>query len=244
MDGATTLTYAELWKGLSKASDRAKRRPETGLASSCPWRSPHRHAGRLAAGRPPAVLIPAIRKELLFQCCRIHGLLDNRTANRLEDHTSGAIVIRLDGGRLPRTAPRTRSRSACLRALYVRSTANHGDRQQPAHPPARAQSIIVGHINAEDRFPTLHRLARSLRDITTALLAGASIAYRSAPRGRDAERDPQDVTIRSHSRAVEIRGGVERGPAGARCALRWEGRILWERLGPRPRPAVLASTCS
>ena len=190
-DSDTSLSYAELWDGVSGLAETiaADTRPGDPIAIVLPTCSmfPLAMLACLAAGRPFVALDPYYPGNWLGQV-----LQDARPAMIIgrEDVLGGietvaptARVLRLIG------APRAASKGWRPAALGVDEPAcvvfTSGSTGRPKGIvnsqrtllQRAAQSINAAHINADDRFLTLASLCTivGVRDAMTALVAGASV---------------------------------------------------------------------
>ena len=190
-DSETSLSYAELWSGVSGLAETiaAETKPKdlVGIALPACSMFPLAMLGCLAAGRPFVVLDPQYPGNWLKQV-----LEDARPALIIgrEDVLGGieaaaptARVTRLN--RLPKPALegwRSAERGVDQPACVVFTSGSTGRpkgivNSQRAVLQRVSQSINAAHINAEDRFLTLASLCTivGVRDTITALLAGASV---------------------------------------------------------------------
>jgi acyl-coenzyme A synthetase/AMP-(fatty) acid ligase/thioesterase domain-containing protein/acyl carrier protein len=196
-DGATTLTYAELWDALTRlaATIAARTKPGEAVGILLPQTAmaPLAMLACLAAGRPFLMLDPNSPPDWLARTAK-----DARPALIIthDDPPAGihAPVIRLDAPPPPapphwRPAALGVDQPACILFTSGSTGRPKGIVNSQRNLLQRvAQSINAAHINADDRFLTLASLSTivGVRDVMTALLAGASIRLvdpqRSAPR--------------------------------------------------------------
>ena len=189
-DTDTSLTYAELWDGLSGLAESIAARTRPGdlvgiLLPASPM-FPLAMLACLAAGRPFVALDPHYPGDWLAQV-----LGDARPALiiRGEDVQASNLARRLqtsiDLADLPpparegwRPAEPGLDEPACVLFTSGSTGRPKGIVNSQRNLLQRvAQSINAAHINAEDRFLTLASLCTivGVRDVMTALLAGASI---------------------------------------------------------------------
>ena len=190
MDAETSLTYAQLWLRVSGLASTIAARTEPGdlvgiLLPANPV-FPLAILACLAAGRPFVALDPHHAREWFDKV-----LEDARPALILTQDAlppSGAMtapthIIRLHD--LPGDAPqgwRPSDMSLDEPACVLFTSGSTGQPKGIVNSQRNllqriAQSINAGHINAEDRFLTLASLCTivGVRDVMTALLAGASV---------------------------------------------------------------------
>ena len=191
-DADTSLTYAELWDGLSGLAETiaAETKPGDLIGIALPMCSmfPLAMLACLAAGRPFVALDPHYPGDWLGQV-----LEDARPALILaqfaqiaqigDEHFAAARVIHLN--RLPQAAGNTwrptelgLDEPACVVFTSGSTGRPKGIVNSQRNLLQRvAQSINAAHINAEDTFLTLASLCTivGVRDTITALLAGARV---------------------------------------------------------------------
>jgi acyl-coenzyme A synthetase/AMP-(fatty) acid ligase/thioesterase domain-containing protein len=174
-DSETSLSYAELWDGVSGLAETlaTQTRPGDLIGIALPTCSmyPLAMLACLAAGRPFVALDPHYPGDWLRQ---VH-----------EDARPTLIIGQEDLRRVPRAASKTWrpvefgvDQSACV--LFTSGSTGRPKgivNSQRNLLQRAAQSINAAHINAEDRFLTLASPCTivGVRDIITALLAGASV---------------------------------------------------------------------
>jgi amino acid adenylation domain-containing protein len=186
-DAASSLSYAELWDGLSGLAETIAAETEPGdlVAIVLPTCSmfPLAILACLAAGRPFVALDPSYPDNWLRQV-----LEDARPALIIgqQDVLSDAPTTRvIHLSRVPRRAQKTWrpaelavDEPACV--LFTSGSTGRPKgivNSQRSLLQRAAQSINAAHINADDRFLTLASLCTivGVRDTITALLAGASV---------------------------------------------------------------------
>ena len=190
-DSDTSLSYAELWAGLSGLAETiaAETQPGELIGIILPMcsRFPLAMLACLAAGRPFVALDPRYPGDWLCQV-----LEDARPAliigprdvpEGIQTIGSKARVIHLT--RLPQAARkgwRPTSLGVDQPACVVYTSGSTGRPKGIVNSQRNllqrvAQSINAAHINAEDRFMTLTSLCTivGVRDAVTALLAGAGV---------------------------------------------------------------------
>ncbi|PYR02835.1 MAG: hypothetical protein DMF97_03505, partial [Acidobacteria bacterium] len=190
-DSDTSLSYAELWKGLSGLAETiaAETRPGELIGIVLPTCSmfPLAMLACLAAGRPFVALDPQYPATWLRQVLEearpalIIGRKD--VLGGIETVAPAARVIHLTG--LPQTARKSwrptelgLDQPACVVFTSGSTGRPKGIVNSQRNLLQRvAQSINAAHINAEDRFLTLASLCTivGVRDTMTALLAGARV---------------------------------------------------------------------
>jgi len=190
-DSDTSLTFAELWDGLLGLAETIAARTRPGdligiLLPTSPM-FPLAMLACLAAGRPFVALDPHYPDDWLGRV-----LADARPAliigreDVLEDVETGVPTTRvIHLARLPspaqegwRPAELGLDQPACVLFTSGSSGRPKGIVNSQRNLLQRvAQSINAAHINADDRFLTLASLCTivGVRDVMTALLAGASI---------------------------------------------------------------------
>ena len=190
-DSETSLSYAELWDGLSGLAETitAETKPGDLVGIALPTSSmfPLAMLACLAAGRPFVALDPHYPGDWLGQV-----LEDARPAliigredvlGGVETVAPAARVVHLT--RLPRAARkgwRPTELGVDQPACVVFTSGSTGRPKGIVNSQRNllqrvAQSINAAHVNAEDRFLTLASLCTivGVRDTITALLAGASV---------------------------------------------------------------------
>src|SRR5713226_1310549 len=190
-DSDTSLSYAELWDGLSGLAETiaAETKPGDLIGIVLPTSSmfPVAMLACLAAGRPFVALDPQYPSNWLGQVLEdarpalIIGRKD--VLGGIETVAPTARVIHLN--RLPRAARKSwrptelgLDQPACVVFTSGSTGRPKGIVNSQRNLLQRvAQSINAAHINAEDRFLTLASLCTivGVRDTMTALLAGASV---------------------------------------------------------------------
>jgi amino acid adenylation domain-containing protein len=190
-DSDTSLSYAELWEGLSGLAETiaAETRPGELIGIVLPTCSlfPLAMLACLAAGRPFVALDPQYPANWLGQVLEgarpalIIGRKD--VLGGIETVAPAARVIHLTG--LPRAARKNwrptelgLDQPACVVFTSGSTGRPKGIVNSQRNLLQRvAQSINAAHINAEDRFLTLASLCTivGVRDTMTALLAGARV---------------------------------------------------------------------
>jgi acyl-coenzyme A synthetase/AMP-(fatty) acid ligase/thioesterase domain-containing protein/acyl carrier protein len=181
-DSETSLSYAELWDGVSGLAEAiaAQTRPGALIGIDLPACSmyPLAMLACLAAGRPFVALDPQYPGDWLRQV--------------LEDARPALIIGREDLRSVPRAAGSGWrpvelgvDQPACM--LFTSGSTGRPKgivNSQRNLLQRAAQSINAAHINADDRFLTLASLCTivGVRDTLTALLAGASIHLLDAQR--------------------------------------------------------------
>src|SRR5437773_2540350 len=190
-DSDTSLSYAELWEGLSGLAETiaAETRPGELIGIVLPTCSmfPLAMLACLAAGRPFVALDPQYPANWLGQVLEearpalIIGRKD--IPGGIETVAPAARVIHLTG--LPRAARKGwrpteigLDQPACVVFTSGSTGRPKGIVNSQRNLLQRvAQSINAAHINAEDRFLTLASLCTivGVRDTMTALLAGARV---------------------------------------------------------------------
>jgi non-ribosomal peptide synthetase component F/thioesterase domain-containing protein len=190
-DSETSLSFAELWDGLSGLAETiaAETKPGDLIGIALPTCSmfPLAILACLAAGRPFVALDPHYPGNWLGQVLRdAQPALIIGREDVLRGVNTGAPMARvIHLTRLPR-APRRGWRPAEFgmdQPACVVSTSGSTGRPKGIVNSQRnllqraAQSINAAHVNAEDRFLTLASPCTivGVRDIITALLAGASV---------------------------------------------------------------------
>ena len=191
VDGDMSLTFAELWDGLSGLAEIIEARTEpsdlVGILLPCSPLAPLAMLACLAAGRPFLVLDPYYPGDWLA-----HVLTDARpaliiqsknTAPALQPGASTASILLLD--QLP-SAARAGWRPAEVGpdapACVIFTSGSTGRPKGIVNSQRNllqrvSQSINAAHINADDRLLTLASLCTivGVRDAMTGLLAGAAI---------------------------------------------------------------------
>ncbi len=190
-DADTSLTFAELWDGLSGLAEiiAAETKPGDliGIAMpACPM-FPLAMLACLAAGRPFVGLDPHYPASWLSQVLedvRPALILGREDAcGAVETAAPTARVIQLTGVPQParrgwRPTPLGMDQPACVVLTSGTTGRPKGIVNSQRNLLQRvAQSINAAHINAEDRFLTLASLCTivGVRDTMTALLAGSSV---------------------------------------------------------------------
>jgi amino acid adenylation domain-containing protein len=190
MDGETALTYRELSDGVSGLAETITARTAPGdlvgiLLPACPM-FPLAMLACLAAGRPFVALDPHYPRDWLdkvLEDARPALVISQKTLLRGIEALAGANVIHLDGPPKPaskdwRPVALGLDDPACVLFTSGSSGRPKGIVNSQRNLLQRvAQSINAGHINTEDRFLTLASLCTivGVRDVMTALLAGASV---------------------------------------------------------------------
>jgi non-ribosomal peptide synthetase component F/thioesterase domain-containing protein/acyl carrier protein len=215
-DSNSLLSFAQLWSGLSGLAESITAQTQQGeligiLLPACPM-FPLAMLACLAAGRPFVALdthYPGEWLDQVLQDARPSLLI--ASAQSLETLKTAppttTCIIHLN--RLPEPA-RSGWRPVELgldEPACVLFTSGSTGRPKGIVNSQRnllqrvAQSINAGHINAEDKFLTLAPLCTivGVRDITTALLAGASIQLLDAQRS-----GARDILGVLHSQAITI----------------------------------------
>ena len=190
-DSETSLSYAELWSGVSGLAETiaAETKPKdlVGIALPACSMFPLAMLACLAAGRPFVALDPQYPGNWLKQVLEDArpGLIIGRgdVLRGIEAAAPTARFTRLS--RLPkpvlegwRPAERGVDEPACV--VFTSGSTGRPKgivNSQRAVLQRVLQSINAAHINAEDRFLTLASLCTivGVRDTITALLAGASV---------------------------------------------------------------------
>jgi non-ribosomal peptide synthetase component F/thioesterase domain-containing protein/acyl carrier protein len=189
LDGTTTLTYAELWRGLSGLAESIAERTKPGeavgiLLPACAM-APLAMLACLAAGRPFIVLDPHYPRDwlakVLEDACPALMIAQEDALDGIEPPPAGVITL----GALPqpaaagwRPAGFSVDEPACI--LFTSGSTGRPKgivNSQRNLLQRAAQSINAAHINADDRFLTLASLCTivGVRDVMTALVSGASI---------------------------------------------------------------------
>jgi hypothetical protein len=237
-DGETSLTFAELWDGLSGLAEtiargepawRADRPPAAGHAAV-----PAGHAGMPGLGAAVrgagSALSPRDWVSQVLEDAR-PALIVSREALLAGVDTGAARIVPLTAPPPPAGLGGGRGDGrgrAGLRAVHLRQhRAAEGRGQQPAQPAAAVgQSINAGHLNTDDRFLTLASLATivGVRDVVTALLgrrqrAPASIRSGWA-RARSARRSASQAITVLFAFPALLRQVVGAGQEAAGAALR------------------------
>jgi non-ribosomal peptide synthetase component F/thioesterase domain-containing protein/acyl carrier protein len=187
-DGEATLTYAELWRGLSGLAEAIAAKTMPGdlvgiLLPTC-THTPIAMLACLAAGRPFAVMDSSYPREWLetvLQDSRPALVIDRESG--FDGGASGTIVMHLDSGMPAPSGNWGPAELAVDQPACVLFTSGSTGKPKGIVNSQRnllqrvMQSINAGHINAEDRLLTLASPCTivGVRDIITALLAGASI---------------------------------------------------------------------
>ena len=189
-DANTALSFAELWDGVSGLAERLAAETRPGdligiLLPACPM-FPLAMLACLASGRPFVALDPDYPPEWLDQVLREarpalivalkDGLLD------IEARMPTLRVIRLAGVPQPARTWRPATTSVDEPACVLFTSGSTGRPKGIVNSQRNlmqrvAQSINAAHINASDRLLTLASPCTivGVRDVLTALLAGASI---------------------------------------------------------------------
>ena len=209
-DAKTSLSFAEIWDGLSGLAETigSETRPGDLIGIALPACStfPVAALACLAAGRPFIALDPLYPGDWtrqVLQDARPALIIGSGDANRaVSAGAPTARIIQLT--HLPRPARKgwRPAEPGMDEAACVVFTSGSTGRPKGIVNTRRgllqrvAQSINAGHINAEDRFLTLGSLGTivGVRDILTALVAGASIHL----------LDPQRTGAREILNAVRV----------------------------------------
>ncbi len=191
MDADTTLTYAQLWSGAAGLAETIAERTAPGdlvgiLLPANPM-FPLAMLACLAAGRPFVALDPHYPDEWLDQVlgdARPALVIARADSDRGGKHCASTANVIL----LARAPPPAREGWRPIRlepdeAACVLFTSGSTGRPKGIVNSQRnllqrvLQSINAAHINADDRFLTLASLCTivGVRDVMTALLAGASV---------------------------------------------------------------------
>src|SRR5580704_8503114 len=195
-DSDTSLSFGELWDGLSGLAETiaTETRPGDLIGILLPTCSmfPLAMLARLAAGRPFVALDPHYPSNWLHQVledARPALLISREDVLRGVD-TGAARVIHLTG--LPQAARKGwrpselgMDQPACVVFTSGSSGRPKGIVNSPRNLLQRvAQSINAAHVNADDRFLTLASLSTivGVRDTITALVAGSSVHLLDAQR--------------------------------------------------------------
>jgi non-ribosomal peptide synthetase component F/thioesterase domain-containing protein/acyl carrier protein len=186
-DSATSLTYAELWNGVSGLAETiaAETKPGDLIAIALPMCSmfPLAMLACLAAGRPFVALDPHYPGNWLGQVLEDARPVLIIGREGIETAAPTARVFHLT--RLPQAARQSwrptelgLDEPACVLFTSGSTGRPKGIVNSQRNLLQRvAQSINAAHINAEDRFLTLASLCTivGVRDAITALLAGARV---------------------------------------------------------------------
>lgn len=188
LDGTTTLTYAELWSGLSGLAEAIAERTKPGeavaiLLPACTL-APVAMLACLAAGRPFLMLEPHQPADWLNNVLAEArpGLIIGQR-DTLKRIGTQAATISLDAMPSPaalgwRPVVTSVDEPACILFTSGSTGRPKGIVNSQRNLLQRvAQSINAAHINPSDRFLTLASLGAivGVRDVMTALLSGASI---------------------------------------------------------------------
>ncbi len=186
-DGRATLTFGEIWDGVSGLAETLAGQTQPGdligvLLPAGVW-LPLTMLASLAAGRPFVVLDPHYPREWLDR------VLEDAQPALLVTHEScsqgvqAKRVIQLEDWPVPARAGWQPARLGVDEPACVLFTSGSSGRPKGIVNSQRnllqrvAQSINAAHVNAEDRFLTLASPCTivGVRDLLTALLAGASV---------------------------------------------------------------------
>ncbi len=191
IDASSAITYAEIWQSIAGSSERIAETTAPGdligIVAPASITSPLAMLACLAAGRPFVAIDPNNPSDWIAQVIRSARpslfLVSNSTLRVVESIVDAPQILNLSSD-VPsasdnwRPARMTPDEAACV--LFT--SGSTGDPKGIVNSQRNllqrvSQSINAAHINSDDRFLTLASLCTivGVRDVMTALLAGASL---------------------------------------------------------------------